>query len=314
MTGPDRNGPDGPVAAGPVLIAGATGYIGRKLALRLAGTGIETRCMARRPESAEDLKEAGCAVVRGDVLERDGLDQALDGIRTAFYLVHSMGRGGRGDFAEADRRAAENFARAAKRAGVERIVYLGGLGQGGSRHLRSREETARTLAAVGIPLTYLRAAVVIGAGSESFRTIYWLVKRLPVMVTPRWTTIATQPIGITDVVEALARSLDHPVEGEIQLGGPDVTTYGGLMDEMARAIGRRPPFRIRVPLLSPGVSSLWVGLVTPVDVGVARPLIEGLTTETVVTDRSGMDALGLEPEPTSVAMLKAVEELDENGR
>ena len=294
----------------PVLVAGSTGYVGRLLALNLASSGLPVRCLARTPGKAEDLSAAGCEVVQGDVLDRDSLRWPLSGVRVAYYLVHSMGRGAQGDFVEADLRGATNFAEAAAEVGVERIIYLGGLGEGKSEHLRSRQQTADALASTGLDLTYLRAAVVLGAGSESFRTIYWLVKRLPAMVTPRWTTTRTQPIGVDDVVEALTRALVLDGPAEIQIGGPDVTTYGGMMDEMAKAMNRRPPVRIGVPLLTPGLSSLWIGLVTPVDVGVARPLIEGLSTETVVTSPEGMERLGLKPGGLATAMQKAVAELE----
>jgi len=283
--------------------------VGRRLSLRLAETENPVRCLARKPEKAADLTRAGCEVVEGDVLDRESLRWPLSGVRVAYYLVHSMGRGASGDFAETDVLAARNFAEAAAEVGVERIIYLGGLGEGKSKHLRSRHDTARALGSTGLDLTYLRAAVVVGAGSESFRTIYWLVRRLPAMVTPRWTTTRTQPIGIDDVVDCLAGALDLDGNDEIEIGGPDVTTYGGMMDEVARATGRRPPVRVAVPLLSPGLSSLWIGLVTPVDVGVARPLIEGLTTETVVSDPSGMERLGVTPVPLREAMRRAAEEL-----
>lgn len=280
--------------------------------MRLAEGGRPPRCLVRRPEAAKPLEAAGCEVVEANVLDRSSLTWALAGVHTAFYLVHSMGRGGSGDFEATDRIAAANFAEAAAESGVERIVYLGGLGQGSSRHLRSRHETAEALASTGIPLTYFRAAVVLGAGSESFQTIYYLVRRLPAMVTPRWTTTKTQPIAIEDVVEYLAAAPDLGHEGDrvIEIGGPDQTTYGGMMDEMAKAMGRRPPLQIRVPLLSPGLSSLWIGLVTPVDTGVARPLVEGLTTETVVTDRSGMELFEIEPTGIGEAMKRAVGEME----
>ena len=268
------------------------------------------RCLARNPEKARDLEAAGCEVVKGDVLDPASLRWALAGARVAYYLVHSMGRGATTDFAETDLEAATNFAEAAAETGVERIVYLGGLGEGGSRHLQSRHATAEALGSTGVDLTYIRAAVVVGSGSESFQTIYWLVRRLPAMVTPRWTSIRTQPIAIDDVVEYLARARDLEGSREIEIGGPDVTTYGGMMDEMARAMDRRPPLRIGVPLLTPKLSSLWIGLVTPVDTGVARPLVEGLSTETVVRDPSGMELFDLEPIGLAEAMKRAVQELE----
>ncbi len=299
--------------AEPTLIAGATGYIGGKLARRLCASGVTVRCMARRPGSAGDLEAIGCEVVEGDVLDPATLGPALEGVGVAYYLVHSMGRGGDGDFEELDRQGAENFARAAADAGVSQIVYLGGLGAGRSKHLRSRQETAEALASTGVPLTYLRAAVVLGGGSESFQTVYHLIKRLPAMVTPKWTTTRTQPIAVADVISYLAAAGGEGewVGREIQIAGPDVTTYGGMMEVMADAIGKRRPLMIRVPILTPRLSSLWIGLVTPVDTGVARPLVEGLSTETVITDPAGMAMFGIEPTGMVEAMESAVKELED---
>jgi uncharacterized protein YbjT (DUF2867 family) len=294
-----------------ILIAGATGYIGGLLAARLVADGRAVRCMARDPESAIDRLDARCDVVGGDVLNRDSLDGALAGADTAYYLVHSMGRGGGSDFAERDRRGARNFAAAAKASGVHRIIYLGGLGEGGSPHLHSRHETAAGLASTGIPLTYFRAAIVIGPGSESLRTIAYLVRRLPAMVTPSWTSTRTQPIAIDDVVEYLTQAIEVPAsEGrELEIGGPKVTTYGGLLDLCARAQGRRRRPRIGVPILSPRLSSYWIALVTPVDAGVAMPLVEGLSTETVVEDPSGMELFDVTPTSLDDAMKEAVANL-----
>ena len=269
------------------------------------------RALARDPAGAGDLERIGCEVRRADVLEPESLGPALEGIEVAYYLVHSMGRGGDSEFAGRDHEGAENFAAAASAAGVRRIVYLGGLGEGSGRseHLASRHATAEALRSGSVPVAYFRAAAVIGSGSESFRTVFYLVRRLPLMVTPRWVTTRTQPIAVGDAVAylAAAANLGLPVDREIQIGGPDVTTYGGMIDELARALGRRPPFRITVPILSPALSSLWIGLVTPVDAGVARPLIEGLATETVVTDSSGMDLFdGIDPVPLARALREAV--------
>lgn len=293
------------------LIAGATGYVGGLLAEELSRRGERPRLMARSPERAAERLGSFGEVVRGDVLELESLDDALSGVDVAYYLVHSMGRGNEGDFAATDLRGASNFAAAAKRAGVERIIYLGGLGEGRSEHLRSRHETAEALASTGIPLTYFRAAVVIGSGSESLRTIAWLVRRLPAMVTPSWTDTQTQPIAAADVVGYLAAApgVEASTGREIEIGGPEVTTYGGLLDLCAEAQGKRPRLRITVPVLSPSLSSHWIGLVTPVDSGVARPLVEGLTTETVVHDPSGMELFDIEPTPLRAAMDQAVAEL-----
>ncbi len=256
----------------------------------------------------------GATVAQADVLQHAGLSKALEGVRVAYYLVHSMGRGAAGgDFASRDKEGARNFAEAARDADVEQIVYLGGLGGIGSEHLRSRHETAETLMGSGVPVTYLRAAAVIGAGSESFLTVYYLVRRLPAMITPRWVTTATQPIAIGDVIRYLADAptVDQALGRQIEIGGPNVTTYGGMMDAMARAMGKSPRPRIGVPLLSPGLSSRWLGLVTPVDTGVARPLISGMETETVVSDPSGMALFDFDPMELSAAMRAALEEMAE---
>ena len=287
-----------------IAVAGATGYVGGQLCARLRERGVEVRALARKPERAADLKGIGCEVRKADVLEPETLGPALEGVGVAYYLVHSMGRGSDGDFARRDKEGAENFATAAAAAGVRRIVYLGGLGEG-SEHLASRHATAETLRAGDVPVVYFRAAAVIGAGSESFLTVFHLVRRLPAMVTPRWATTRTQPIAIDDAVSflAAAANFDAPLDREIQIGGPDVTTYGGMIDELAHALGRRPPLRVTVPVLTPRLSSLWIGLVTPVDAGVARPLIEGLSVETVVTDPTGM---ALFPEVTTTPLPDAL--------
>jgi uncharacterized protein YbjT (DUF2867 family) len=299
-----------------ILVSGATGYVGGLLARELLGRDRPVRCMVRDPDRARDLESAGAEVVRADVLEPDSLPAAMEGVQLAYYLIHSMGRGGGGDFAEVDREAAANFGRAAADAGVERIVYLGGLSAGGSKHLRSRHETAEVLAASGIPLTYFRAAIVIGSGSESLRTIVFLVKRLPAMVTPSWTTTKTQPIAAADVVEYLAAAPDVEASSgrEIEIGGDEVTTYGGLLDAAAVAMGMKPRPRLGVPALSPKLSSLWIGLVTPVDTGVVRPLVEGLSTETVVEDPSGMALFDVEATPIDRAMRDAVRGALADGR
>ena len=292
---------------GAVAVAGATGYVGGILTERLVGEGEEVMALARSRERARGLAQLGAEVREADVQRPETLSTALEGAVTAYYLVHSMGRGAGTGFAERDRRGAANFARAAAAAGVTRIVYLGGLGEG-SEHLDSRHETAEVLAAGDVPVTYLRAAAVIGAGSESFRTMLYLVKRLPVMITPRWVETRTQPIAVDDVVAhlAAARRLGAEAEREIELGGPDVTTYGGMMDELARALGKRPPPRVTVPVLSPRLSSLWIGLITPVDTGVARPLVEGLAEETVVRDPSGMELFEIDRTPLPEAMRRAL--------
>jgi uncharacterized protein YbjT (DUF2867 family) len=293
------------------LVTGATGFIGGRLAGALLASGAEVRCLVRDRTRAESLQRRGCELHAGDALDADTLRGAGEGVEIAYYLIHSMGRGGGGGFGEREHTAARNFARMARSEGVERVVYLGGLGAPGSEHLRSREETARTLAAEGPPLSYFRAAMVVGAGSESFSALYHLAHRLPVMVAPAWLRTLTQPIGIGDVLDYLVAAPRTPASGgrEIQIGGPDVLSYGDMLVTVARALGKRPPVMLRVPLLTPTLSSLWIGLVTPVDAGVARPLIEGLSTETVVTDPSGAALFDVHPEPFAQTVREALREL-----
>jgi uncharacterized protein YbjT (DUF2867 family) len=300
-----------------LLVAGATGYIGRLLAKELATTGIEVRAMARDASKADDLRAAGCEIVEADVLEPETLGSALEDVKVAYYLVHSMGRGAQdGDFAERDERGARSFGEAAKRAGVELIVYLGGLGDAGSAHLTSRHETAEALKESGVPVTYFRAAVVIGSGSESFLLVMYLVRRLPLMVTPKWTQTRTQPIAVADVLRYLLQVPDvKAAHGrDIEIGGPDITTYAGMMDACAEALGIGSRPRVPVPVLTPWLSSLWVGLVTPVDVGIARPLIEGIETEAVVRDPEPMGLFEVSPVTLQEAMAAAVLEAEADGR
>jgi uncharacterized protein YbjT (DUF2867 family) len=296
------------------LVTGATGFVGGRLARRLREDGLEVRCLVRDRGRAHDLEEAGCELHEGDVLDAASLEGVGDGVDIAYYLVHSMGRGGDASFAEREEKAAKNFAREVKRAGVGRVAYLGGLGeQPESEHLRSRHRTAEILEAEGPPLTYFRAAMVVGAGSESYRTLRALVERLPVMIAPAWLQTPTQPVAADDVVAYLAAAaqVEASAGREVQLGGPDVLSYGAMLDRMADVLGKRRPPRVPVPLLTPGLSSLWVGLVTPVDAGVARPLIEGLRTETVVTDRSGMELFDVEPMGFNDALRRALAEDEE---
>jgi uncharacterized protein YbjT (DUF2867 family) len=264
-----------------VLITGATGYVGGHLAPALLQHGLHVRCLARDPSRATLPGQA--EVIQGDVLQERTLPPAVEDIDVAYYLVHSMG-GGDGAFAQRDRAGAETFAQAASAAGVRRVVYLGGLEGGDSEHLRSREEVARILATAVPDTVHARAAMVIGAGSASFLILRHLVERLPAMVCPRWIDTRTQPIAIRDVVGALAALADpaNPVTSEVQLGGADVLSYREMMHRYAAAAGRRAPLVVRVPVLTPRLSSYWLGLVTPVDTGVARPLVQGLRAEMLV--------------------------------
>lgn len=245
----------------------------------------------------------------GDVTDADSLAGAASDVEVAYYLVHAMAGGG--GFAEREQIGALNFARMAKREGVKRVVYLGGLGdETKSKHLRSRHETARVLAAEGPPLTYFRAAMVVGAGSESYRTLRYLVGRLPVMIAPGWLRVATQPIGIDATIEYLRRAPQIPESAgrEVQIGGPDILSYAEMLDRMALAMGLRPRRKLPVPFITPWLSALWLGLVTPVDTKVARPLVEGLTTATIVTDPSGAEPFGIAPEPFDEALRRALAE------
>jgi uncharacterized protein YbjT (DUF2867 family) len=196
----------------------------------------------------------------------------------------------------------------ARREGIKRVVYLGGLGdEPESKHLRSRHRTASVLRDEGPPLTYFRAAMVVGAGSESYRTLRYLVQRLPVMIAPSWLRTSTQPIGIDDVIAYLSQAPEIPGSAgrEVQIGGKDVLSYGEMLDRMARVMGKEPRPKLSVPLLTPWLSSLWLGLITPVDTGVARPLIEGLRTETVVTDPSGAELFDVDPLPFDETLRRA---------
>ncbi|HET7484999.1 MAG TPA: NAD(P)H-binding protein [Solirubrobacterales bacterium] len=295
--------------AASTLIAGATGFVGAQLAASLAGSGSPVRCLVRDRSKAQSLEAAGLDLHIGDVTNARSLVGAGKDVDVAYYLVHAMAGGG--DFAERERTGALNFARMAKEEGVERVVYLGGLGdESKSEHLRSRHQTARVLAAEGPPLTYFRAAMVVGAGSESYRTLRYLVGRLPVMIAPSWLRTATQPIGIDATIEYLRRAIEVPQSKgrEVQIGGPDVLSYSEMLDRMALAMGARARPKLPAPFITPWLSALWLGLVTPVDVKVARPLVEGLTTATVVTDPSGAEPFGISPEPFDEALRRALAE------
>ncbi len=289
-----------------ILLTGASGYVGGRLLRVLEARGHHIRCLARRPEYLEPKVGENTEVVRGDVLEPDTLQGAFEGIEVAYYLVHSMGSSG--DFSDEDRRAAENFASAAQGAGVSRIVYLGGLGHGNlSPHLASRQEVGAILRDSDVPTIELRSSIVIGSGSLSFELVRGLVERLPIMVTPRWVATPTQPIAIEDVVEYLVLASDLEVEGNVvfEIGGPERSTYGGLMKEYANQRGLRR-LMIPVPVLTPGLSSLWLGLVTPVYSRVGRKLIDSLKNETIVTDESALQAFPIRPRGVREAVERAL--------
>jgi len=303
---PERGAPQSPGRR--ALVTGATGFIGGRLAQALADAGWTVRCLVRDRSRARDLERRGFEVHEGDVLRPQTLEEAGRDVEVAYYLIHAMGRGARGDFAAREHAGAEAFAQMAQRQDVARVIYLGGLGKPHSRHLRSRHQTARVLAEHGPPLTYFRAGMVVGAGSESYRTLRYLVERLPAMIAPAWLKVPTQPIAIDDVLAYLTTAPDLPESAgqEIQIGGPDVLPYGDMLDRMADALGRRPRPKLPVPLLTPRLSSLWIGLMTPVDAGVARPLIEGLSTKTTVTDNSGAALFDITPLAFDEALQRAV--------
>jgi uncharacterized protein YbjT (DUF2867 family) len=294
-----------------ILVVGASGYIGGRLVTLLRDRGEDLTLSSRdaRPLAA---RFPDARVVAADLLDPASLAPALEGIEVAYYLAHSMGAGERG-FAERDRRAARGFAQAAARAGVSRIVYLGGLGDDTadlSHHLASRHETGAELAAHGVPVVEFRAAVIIGSGSASFEILRHLTERLPVMITPRWVATRCQPIGIRDVLDYLVGALDHPeVTGIVEIGGPDVLSYGEMMRTYARLRGLRR-LMIPVPVLTPRLSSYWVSLVSPVPAGIARPLIEGLRNEVVVRDPGPAEAFGIRPLPYEQALQLAIDRTD----
>lgn len=270
-----------------ILVTGATGYVGGRLVPRLLAAGYPVRCMARDPERLAGRPwRDSVEVVAGDALAPSTLAAALAGIDVAFYLIHSLGTGE--EFARRDREAAAAFGAAARAAGVRRIVYLGGLGDPAtalSHHLRSRQETGVALGEAGVPVTELRAGVVIGSGSLSFEMIRYLAERVPIMICPRWVFTRTQPIAVRNVLDYLVAALEHPESAgrTIEIGGADVVTYGEMMTGYASARGLRR-WLLPVPVLTPRLSSLWVHLVTPIPAAIARPLVEGLRNEVVVRD------------------------------
>lgn len=296
----------------PILLTGATGYIGGRLLPLLLEQGHAVRCLARHPEYLEDRAVGAYEVVKADLSDAASLGPALSGMRTAFYLVHSMGAGD--GFAEQDRAAAKNFAQAALAAGVERIIYLGGLGgdQKLSDHLASRQEVGRILRDSGVPVIELRASIIIGSGSLSFEMVRSLVTRLPIMTTPRWVRSLAQPIAIEDVLAYCLAAVEMEMDGSViyEIGGPDRVSYADLMREYAKQMGLRR-YIIPVPVLSPGLSSLWLGLVTPLYARVGRKLIESVKHDTVVRDDRAMHDFEIRPRGLAQAITRALAKEDQ---
>jgi uncharacterized protein YbjT (DUF2867 family) len=280
-----------------VLLTGATGYIGRNLLPWLLRRGLRVRCLARQPAAVKTEVGVNTEVFKGDVMARESLTRAMDGVDTAYYLIHSMGAGS--DFEAMDRQAARNFAEAARSAGVGRIIYLGGLAHGESGlspHLRSRHEVGRCLLDSGVEVIEFRASVIIGSGSLSFELIRALVERLPIMICPRWVRTLAQPIATPDVMEYLTAALDLPFgESRVyEIGGPDRVSYADIMREYARQ-RRLRRLLVPVPVLTPRLSSLWLALVTPVLSGIGRSLIEGVRNPSIVQDHAASSAFDIRP-------------------
>lgn len=292
-----------------VLLTGASGYVGGRLLPLLEKQDIELRCLARSPEKLKPLVQRSTHIVAGDVLEPPSLDAALQGVDTAYYLVHLMSDAA--DFEQLDRQAATNFAQAARRANVRRIIYLGGLGDDNdpmlSPHLRSRHEVGTILQESGVETIEFRAGMVLGAGSISYQLMKSLTDRLPVMICPRWLTTRTQPIAIDDVVAYLLAAKELPPGDSrvFEIASPDVVTYGALIREYARQRGLRR-WLIFVPILTPYLSGLWLALVTPSSYEVGRHLIEGLKNPTVVRNPTAVDVFPIRPIGVREAIRRAI--------
>ncbi|MBI1248828.1 NAD(P)H-binding protein [bacterium] len=292
-----------------VLVTGATGYVGSRLAAQLLPI-CNVRCLVRDPQKLDSTLAQQSEVVTGNVLDSASLAAALEGVNVAYYLIHGMGHGE--DFAEIDRIAAERFIEAAQAAGVSRIVYLGGLGddtdESLSPHLKSRHEVGRILRSGTVQTIEFRASIVLGPGSLSYELIRSLTQRLPMMICPRWLSTPTQPIATQDVLTYLQLALDVPLTQSevIEIGSRDVVTYGQLIKMYARERKLRR-LLIRVPLLTPYLSSLWLGLVTPTSASVGRHLIEGLRNPTVVRDHRYLEIFPHQPMDTAEAIHSAVE-------
>ena len=288
-----------------VLVAGASGFVGRRLVPALVEAGHEVRAMTRHPDRYKGPGEA----VKGDVHDADSLDAALAGCEAAYYLVHSLDSP---DFQQGDAEAAKTFATAAAGAGIQRIIYLGGLGDDAdnlSAHLRSRRQVEKLLGTGGVPVTTLRAGIIVGYGGISWEMTRQLVEHLPAMITPRWVRTKTQPIAVGDVIRYLVGVLDRPEAAghTYDIGGPEVLEYLEMMRRVAKIEGRRT-IVVPVPLLSPSLSSRWLSLVTDVDTQTGRSLIDSMSNEVVVRDDSIRDLVPFDPVGYDAAVLTALGE------
>ena len=295
-----------------VLITGASGYVGGRLLSALEDAGVRLRCVARRPDYLRARLGAETEIVQGDVLDSASLEAALRDVDTAYYLVHSMGSAG--SFEEKDREGARNFAAAARAAGVRRIIYLGGLGDSGgelSTHLRSRHEVGELLRESGVQVIEFRASIVIGSGSLSFEMVRALAERLPVMITPKWVAVKAQPIAINDLIDYLVAALSLDVAGNpiYEIGGADIVSYGDILHEYSRQRGLHRRM-IAVPVLTPRLSSLWLGLVTPLYARVGRKLIDSMIHPTVVHDQAALVVFSIKPSGMREAIALALRDED----
>jgi uncharacterized protein YbjT (DUF2867 family) len=295
-----------------ILLTGASGYIGGRLLRVLEEKGGRVRCIARRPEYLKSRVGPGTEVVPGDLLDPPSLERALEGVHTAYYLVHSMASSG--NFEEKDRLAAGNFASAARSAGVSRIIYMGGLAHGEdlSPHLASRLEVGRILRESGVATVEFRASVIIGSGSLSFELVRGLVERLPVMLTPRWVRTLAQPIAVEDVIAYLSSALELPAGGSkvFEIGGADRVSYSEIMEEYARQRGLHRLF-IKIPFLTPHLSSFWLALITPLYARVGRQLLEGVRNDSTVYDPRALEVFPIRPRGIAEAVSRALANEDE---
>ena len=293
-----------------VLVTGASGYVGGRLVKELVDGGLTVRVMVRDPRKISSHSWFNRVEVAAASAESpDALDKALAGIDTAYYLIHSINTGENFDVTEA--RLAKNFAEAAHRQGVKQIIYLGGIANDKqiSKHLKSREQTGKSLASTDVPVMEIRAGIIIGSGSASFEMLRHLTHRLPIMTTPKWVVNRTQPIAIRDVLWYLTKAgeLTTPVSGIFDIGGPEVLTYEEMMQTFAKISGLRKRWIVKIPVLTPALSSLWIGLVTPVPSAIAKPLVNSLISEVVADPKRSIDAIIPKPAQGLIPLSSAIE-------